>query len=273
MGEWALVLFTVLSQMAAGAFVTLWVLDQRTKKIDAAVGAFAAKGIVIIIGIGLAASTGHLGHPLEAYRALSHIGTSWLSAEVLLFGMFFVMVLVNCYQWQRGIDRKFTGAVGAAIALLAVMSSGMIYVLPARPAWNHFGPVLFFLLTAAVLGPLLISVLFKMKNYVVGKNVYLFEGAVLVIGLINFLLYLSMLMSMGDVATLTGKNMIMSAAFWPRILAGWLVPIGVIAYTALQREWNISRLMIALFVLTFIGEVLGRGMFFGSATALTIFGF
>lgn len=273
MGEWAVVLFTVLSQMAVGAFVTLWVLDRRTKKIGQKLGAFVSKGIVLITGIGLAVSTGHLGHPMEAYRALSHIGTSWLSAEILLFGIFFALTLVYGYQWHQGMERKFIGEVGSVIALLAVVSSGMIYVLPARPAWNNIGPILFFLLTAATLGPLFISALFKMKNYQLGKNLYIFEGAVLVVGLTNFLLYLSMLMSMGDVGALTGKNMIMSGFFWPRLLVGWLVPMSIIAYTGLQKEWNISRWIVALFVLTFIGELLGRGMFYSSVTALTMFGF
>lgn len=273
MGEWTVVLFTVLSQMAAGAFVTLWILDQMTNKIEDETGAFAAKGIVLITAIGLAVSTGHLGHPLEAYRALSHLGTSWLSAEALLFGIFLVLALVYCYQWHRGLDRKLIGAAGAMVAAAAVVSSGMIYVLPARPAWNNFGPVLFFLLTAAALGPLLIAVLFKTKNYLIAKTLYIFAGSVLVVSFVTFMLYLSMILSMGDAAALTGRNMIMSGAFWPRVLAGWLVPIGIIAYAALQKEWNLSRWITVLFLLTFIGELLGRGMFYGSATALTMFGF
>ena len=272
MGEWPVVLFTVLSQMAAGAFVTLWVLDGKTIKIGTEIGAFASKGIVIITGISLAVSTSHLGHPMEAYRAIAHIGTSWLSAEILFFGMFFALTVVYCYQWHQGKERKLIGTVGAIVALLAVLSSGMIYMLPARPAWNNLGPILFFLLTAATLGPLFISALFKMKNYQLGKNLYIFAGVVLVAGLTHFLLYLSMLMSMGDVGMLTGKNMIMGGFFWPRLLVGWLVPLSIITYATLQKEWNISRLVILLFILTFVGELLGRYMFYGSVIALTMFG-
>jgi len=273
MGEWPVVLFTVLSQMAAGAFVTLWVLDQRTKKIGTEMGSFASLGIALITAISLAVSTSHLGQPMEAYRALSHIGTSWLSGEILLFGMFFALTVIYWYQWHCGMERKFIGAIGASVALLAVMSSGMIYVLPARPAWNNLGPMFFFLLTAAALGPLLISVLFKIKNVQLGKNLYIFASVVLVVGLTNFLLYLSTIISMGDIGTVTGKNIIMNGVFWPRLLAGWLVPLGIIAYTALQKEWNISRLVVALFILTFIGELLGRSMFYETVTALTVFGF
>ncbi|MDF2570552.1 MAG: hypothetical protein K0R55_2156 [Sporomusa sp.] len=272
MAEWALVLFTVLSQMAAGAFVSLWVLDTIKGDIKEATGTFVSQGIVAAMGLGMLASLGHLGHPLEAYRASAHFGTSWLSREVVLFGLFFVLTLVYTWQWRSGGARRLVGKTGSVVALLAVPTSGMVYVLAAIPAWNNFGPTLFFLLTAGTLGPLYTAMLLTLKQYSLGKSLFQWVTAVLVCSCLSFALYLSLLISAGDVAALTGWNTLASIPFWLRLLLGWFAPLGILGYVLARQQWHISRYVILVFALVLIGELLGRGLFYGSAVSLTMFG-
>lgn len=272
MAEWALVLFTVLSQMAAGAFITLWALDTFTGKVENKIGTFAALGIVVAMGLALVASMGHLGHPLEAYRALAHVGTSRLSHEVLAFGLFFTLTVLYYWQWQTGRSRRSVGLAGAIVAILAVISSGLVYTLPARPAWNNVGPVLFFLLTAASLGPLFIAVLAHARQYVFGKNIFMIVAAALVCSLTSLALYVTLMTGMGDTEALTGRNIILGMTFWPRLLLGLIAPLGLLGYVGSKREWNVRCYVPVLFALVLIGELLGRELFYSSAVALTMFG-
>lgn len=272
MGEWALVLFTVLSQMAAGAFITLWVLDTVKGNIKEATGTFVSQGIVLAMGLGLLTSLGHLGHPLEAYRASAHFGTSWLSREVVLFGLFFCLTVVYYWQWRTGGARRLVGIIGSFVALLAVPTSGMVYVLAAIPAWNNFGPIFFFLLTAFTLGPLYTAVLLTLKQYRLEKSLFQVVIAALACSCMSFALYLSVLISAGDVAALTGWNTMSSITFWLRLFIGWIAPLGVLAYVLIQQQWHSSRYVILAFALVLIGELLGRELFYGSAVALTMFG-
>lgn len=272
MGEMPLVLFTVLSQMAVGAAVTLWMLDTYGAKIEQQAGAFVAKGIVIATGVSLLASLAHLGHPFEAYRALSHLANSWLSREVALFGIFLALSVMYWRQWQSGAVRNIAGVMTAAAGILAVMASGMIYVLPAQPAWNNISPVLFFLLTSVVLGPLFVAVLLQIKQYVLGKTSFSIVTAGLLCGVISFSLYVSLLFGQGGAAAVTGGNILLSAAFWPRLILGFAAPACILVYAATRPEWDIRTKITMLFALVFIGELLGRSLFYGTVVALTVVG-
>lgn len=272
MGEWALVLFTVFSQMAAGAFVSLCMLDTVKGNMKETTGTFVSQGIVLAMGLGLLASLGHLGHPLEAYRASAHFGTSWLSREVIVFGLFFFLTVVYYWQWRTGGARRLVGIIGSVVALLAVLTSGMVYVLAAIPAWNNFGPIFFFLLTAVILGPLYAAVLLTIKQYSLEKSLFQFVMAALVCSFMSFALYLSLLISAGDVAALTGWNTMLNITFWLRLFLGWIAPLGILGYVLVRQQWYIYRYVILVFALVFIGELLGRELFYGTAVALTMFG-
>lgn len=272
MEEMPLVLFTVLSQMAVGAAVTLALLDAFGGKVEQAAGVFVAQGIAVTAGISLLASLAHLGHPFEAYRALSHLSNSWLSREVAMFGLFMALTIVYWRQWRSGDAREKTGLLTAAAGVLAVAASGMVYMLPAQPAWNNISPVLFFLLTAIVLGPLFVAVLLQCKQHVLGKTSFSIVAGGLLCGAASFWLYASLLLGQGEAAAVIGGNLVHGGTFWGRLLLGWAAPLGIMAYAAAKREWDIRSKIMPLFVLTIIGELLGRVLFYGAAVALTVAG-
>jgi DMSO reductase iron-sulfur subunit len=125
-----LVAMLVLTQLAAGAFLYLAILGAR---------AGAARWIALVA---LAASTLHLGRPIHAWRALKMWRRSWLSREVLLFTLF-----------AGAAALEFVRAA-AVLGLAGVAASAMIYMVPARPAWNSKRTLADFFLTVLLLGPL-----------------------------------------------------------------------------------------------------------------------
>ena len=82
--EWALILFTILSQMAVGAFWVLGVVHfYARRKMGETAANRMSDGALLVIGpvlvLAFVASLFHLGSPLNAPRAVIGLGSSWLS--------------------------------------------------------------------------------------------------------------------------------------------------------------------------------------------------
>ncbi|HEU5115274.1 MAG TPA: DmsC/YnfH family molybdoenzyme membrane anchor subunit, partial [Isosphaeraceae bacterium] len=144
-----LVVMLVLTQAAAGGFLMDFV---------GRVAGYSVSPLLpvssLILGLGgISASLLHLGRPLFAYRAVIGLRHSWLSREVLAFGMFakVAMVHVTLAFLRPGFALLSGGAVAVA-GLAAVGCSVMVYHAVRRPFWNAgiTGPK--FLGTAVVLG-------------------------------------------------------------------------------------------------------------------------
>ena len=83
--HWSLVVMTVLTQLSVGAFATIWLLQLLEGR--PRVWESPRSASLLVGGLALAASTLHLGRPIHAYRAIRMWRRSWLSREVLLFGL------------------------------------------------------------------------------------------------------------------------------------------------------------------------------------------
>ena len=159
--HWPLVVMTVLTQMSAGAFTTIWLLQLLGASAGLGIAALAS---LMVGGLALNASTLHLGRPVYAYRALRMWRRSWLSREVLLFTSFSgVATLYAALLWfgapgtPAGVPYGIAAAIGGLTVLLGiagVTASACIYRVPSRPAWNTRYTLLHFNLTGALLGPL-----------------------------------------------------------------------------------------------------------------------
>lgn len=272
MGDLSLVLFTVLSQMAAGATVALWLMDMLGGSAPAEVGKRAVGIIISLTGVSLLISLVHLGEPLGAYKALANLSNSWLSREVSLFAILLMVQLLYYRQWQGGMQRGMVGAIASFFAICAIWASGMVYVLPARPAWNNAGPVLFFFFTAATLGPLFLAAIYRFCQAAVPIKLYGIVAAILGTGFFTYILYTTLLTAVGGPAALTGSNLITSGSFWPRMVIGWVVPLLLLGYGAVRRidvhQWVFFLLCCAL-----IGELMGRELFYSTVTALQVLTF
>ena len=154
-----LVFMLVLTQMSVGAFVMQQVLaayfpwfnsDVMTRVRSVHLAAALLSGFV-----GLGASVLHLGRPLYAFRAMIGLRTSWLSREILAFGLFAALASahVGLAFWDVAPELENIVANGAALAGIAgVLCSVMIYVDTRRPFWNGTFTSVKFFLTTIVLG-------------------------------------------------------------------------------------------------------------------------
>src|SRR5262249_42030534 len=104
----------------------------------------------------LAASVFHLGRPQYAFRAFLGLRTSWLSREIIGFGLFsgLAALYAGSYHvppaWQ--VARMATGTAAALSGALAVFCSVMVYVATRRPHWRGSATGLRFFGTTLVAG-------------------------------------------------------------------------------------------------------------------------
>ncbi|MEK6236351.1 MAG: dimethyl sulfoxide reductase anchor subunit [Planctomycetales bacterium] len=166
-GHPPLTLMLILTQASAGAFLVEHAMysyfSVARADVADAVRPFHLCAALLLGGLGLAASIFHLGRPLHAYRALLGLRTSWLSREILAFGVF--AAAATAYvgaasldwfggsSWAVSASQQAALGAGAALAgLAAIFCSVMVYVATRRPTWTFLPTAAKFLLTAGILG-------------------------------------------------------------------------------------------------------------------------
>lgn len=171
--EWALILFTILTQTAVGAFVVLGIVhtyvlrkagtEQADRLSDRAL---LAIGPVVVLGI--LASFGHLGNPLNAPRAVANLTASWLSREILLSVLFVTLGAVFALmQWKKVSTfavRNVIAWAAAFVGLAQVYAMAQVYMIDNQPAWNTWATPVAFFATAFLLGSLAMGAAFVV-NY------------------------------------------------------------------------------------------------------------
>ena len=127
-----LVAFTLAVQAAVGAFATTFVAGLGS--------ALVAVVALVLVGLGMAASTAHLGKTLRFYRGFNNLRHSNLSREALATvcfgaatGLYFIADLAG---WSQAAFASGTAAVVAGVATIYTMVR--CYLIPARPFWNHW---------------------------------------------------------------------------------------------------------------------------------------
>lgn len=296
--EWALVTFTILAQMSVGAFLVLGVLhwfavrkagiEQADRLADYAL---LAIGPVLLLGMG--ASTLHLGTPNTAYRAVANLGSSWLSREILCGTLFAVAGAVFAIlQWRKlatSTVRIVVALVAAAFGVALVYSMGRVYLLRTVPVWNTvFTPVMFFV-TTFLLGSMAIGAAFvatyrhleRRDPGGVEVQSVLVRGALRWIAIVSlFLLGIefvaipmrSLYLAHGAApeaqaaAMLVGPFGVLSVLRLALVFAGAGL-LGVFIYrnaSSAGGERVMGTLAYVAFLLVFIGELLGRFLFYAT---------
>lgn len=157
--HWPLILMLVLTQASVGAFIADQGLSLGTT--GAVHSDVVHRGAAFLLGhLGLLAAVFHLGRPRYAYRAWIGLRTSWLSREILAFGVFSVLASLYAAAPLAAslgitISASTDERLGAAVAvsgIIGVLCSAMIYAGTQRPFWHWALTVPKFLLTCAVLG-------------------------------------------------------------------------------------------------------------------------
>ncbi|MEM8740886.1 MAG: DmsC/YnfH family molybdoenzyme membrane anchor subunit [Pseudomonadota bacterium] len=143
----SLIVFTTLSGFGFGLMIWLGL-----RGADPALSLLA----LIAAGAGLFASLAHLGNPQRAWRAVTQWRSSWLSREgvvaIAAMGVFFLIALLT----YLGRPLPWLGWLAAALALVTVLCTAMIYAqLKTVPRWHTpLTPLLFVLI--ALTGPALV---------------------------------------------------------------------------------------------------------------------
>ena len=251
--HWPLVIMTVLTQLSAGAFAAIWLVQLLTT----VPAAMAASSAWLVGGLALGASTMHLGRPIHAYRALRMWKRSWLSREVLMFGCFSAMSSLYAGSLLLRLPGSLAwGALTALFGLAGVTASTCIYLVPARPAWNNKNIIAEFFLTAALLGPLFA------ESIGVGGRWLLVASAVAAATTLLNLAVKFLRMTASDVFELRGSAWLLSTVLSSRLLLrGALLIAGGIVLPLFSS--GRLELCMALGV-ALAGELLGRYLFFVS---------
>jgi formate dehydrogenase iron-sulfur subunit len=156
----ALVAMLVLTQLSVGTFTVDYVLQQWGVFDAAEIShsrAYQVTGALAVALLALAASTLHLGRPQYAYRAVLGLMHSWLSREIVCFGLFalsaafYAVWSSQAASPSAAIQRVVGGGVVLA-GLAGVCCSVMIYRATRRPCWTGVPTAAKFLLTTVILG-------------------------------------------------------------------------------------------------------------------------
>ncbi|HEX2861884.1 MAG TPA: DmsC/YnfH family molybdoenzyme membrane anchor subunit [Lacunisphaera sp.] len=148
--HWPLVALLMLMPMAVGCGVADKALNLTTPAL--AVSGWAAGAA------GLALAGLHLGRPLRAWRVFLGLRKSWFSREAVLFGAWFplatayVAVRLGWVPLEPGPLRSTLAVGTAALGLLALFCSVMIYVDTRRVFWRFANTAPRFFGSAIILG-------------------------------------------------------------------------------------------------------------------------
>jgi Fe-S-cluster-containing dehydrogenase component/DMSO reductase anchor subunit len=260
--HWPLVVMTVLTQMAVGAFAAIWMLQLAGAVAHLELAALTA---LTVGGLALGASTLHLGRPIHAYRAIKMWRRSWLSREVLLFSAFSGVAAL--YAGLVFFGSPFGVAAGALTTLVGaagVTATACIYRVPSRPAWNSTLTLAQFGATALLLGPLLTAA-------VGAGDVAVLRGAIVFAAALQALLVVSGFLRAvaSDRIEMRGTARLLSTQLAvPFVLRGILLATGGVVLPLVADSQSLgadSQLVLGLsLALALAGEIAGRYLFFVS---------
>ncbi|HEX5226111.1 MAG TPA: DmsC/YnfH family molybdoenzyme membrane anchor subunit [Bryobacteraceae bacterium] len=258
--HWPLVFMLVLTQLSAGAFGALWLLDLFDR---GSARWIAVLGSLALAAMSLGTATLHLGRPAYAWRALKGLRRSWLSREVLMLSIFAGVASMYAGAVLLHLPGKFAlGFVSVLCGLAGVLCSARIYMVRARPAWSSRYTLAEFFSTALLLGPLFVWALDRetlsgMDQTWLARGVVAGAAAQLIAQVLKFLW-----LSQSDQFELRASALLLSGRLKTAFLArlGVLIAAGIVLPLVAQSQWMIG----AAFVLALVGEWLGRWLFFVS---------
>lgn len=296
--DWALVLFTILAQMAVGSFVVLGVVhflvarkagaEEADRMSDRAL---LAIGPVLVLG--LIASFFHLGNPLNAYNAIGNIGTSWLSREIISGVAFAALGAVFAFlQWRKIGSASLRNAIAilaALIGLVLVYSMGNVYLLRTVAVWDTVLTPVSFFATTFLLGTLAMGAAFvanyaylqrknpgcadaqcillrKTLSWIAISSIVLLGVEFVVLPL--YLVYLSS--AAGELVTGTFRTVLIVRLVLAFLGAGLF---GAMVYrnaVSVGREKVAGLWLYAAFAVVLISEILGRFLFYASNTGFRL---
>lgn len=298
--EWALLIFTILGQTAAGVLLVLMIIRTYIKGKAGVEQAdqFTNGPLYIVVPIMLLAllsSLFHLGSPLNIVKAVPNLGSSWLSREVVISVVFVILAGLYTYmQWRKvgsEASRTIVGWIAALVGVFQVYGMGMVYMIRTQPSWNTAATPVTFFTTSLLLGVLTVATALVMDHSRSGKAPEkqmdllrsvlqgLAMASIILLG-IEFLvlpLYMAYLSSQGS-AAVESLNMMVGSFGATLALRLILVFIGagiLAAYLYRNasipgKESTLSTLVYSALILVLASEIMGRFIFYATHVGIGV---
>ena len=270
--EWPLMIFTVLGQCVAGGFIVLALALMkgqlsREQQQRVVLSMFA---LWVLMGIGFIASILHLGSPMRAFNSLNRIGASSLSNEIASGSIFFA---VGGIGWLLAVTNKLS-CVLRSLWLVVTAVLGVVFVwmmvrvyntIDTVPTWYSIWTPFSFFLTLFIGGPLLGYLLLSWAR-VEGWALRLLP----VVSLAALAVSVVVSLMQGVELASIHSSIQQASALVPDygLLMAWRIAAIVLALVCwvapqLKGYQPALPLLSLAFVLVLVGELIGRGVFYG----------
>lgn len=267
----------VLSQLSVGAFTIDRILSVLPND-PAATTRPVLTLLALLTGLlALASSTLHLGRPLGAWRAFLGLRKSWLSREIIVFGLFAKLALLytGAIWFPQFASPTLTATLGCATVasgLLGVFCSAMIYHDTRRDFWHLRWSGLKFLGTTALLGTATV-LLISSATPLPGGILTTLAGLTALFGLLKLATELPILRSLQveDYSPLHKTALLLTGPFGRlhriRVVLGWIGGVALPAMLGAQLSVAGSTALLviqtaAIVLLCLAGELIERRLFF-----------
>lgn len=271
MHEWPLLIFTLLQQGAVGLtlFLTLNLWSGSTPRYSTRLSTERPQLPIFIVcvmaGLGLLASVFHLGYPLNAFNALRHFNSSWLSREIVFASLFLAFAgLGFLASLMKGSLWKGLMPLALLLGLIDVYCMSQIYMHTSVITWMHANTLVMFYGSVAIVGAVVASVLLPLRNSSLARGMMALVVVAVLVRLLTQILYMSWLSGAGLSDALTFPHQPLEAfkATAELRLWGWsLSVVGALAFACgalrSRQVW-----LYAGGALLLIAEVLLRFAFF-----------
>lgn len=277
-GEWSLVFFTLLTQMAVGSFSIwglIWVFasNDYSKPVEFSQSILGATLLLLFFG-GIFAFL-HLGNPFRVGFTMSNLRRSWLSREGLLSGFFGLFVLWMFTVQNSGFLTKPLIVLALTCGFLLVYGISRLYMLRTVPAWNNLGTPATFFCSSILLGAIVnasIWIILSMSSDThlndnwIDLAIQIFSVMIIILVVLQLAIHVFTLMyfnSKGGVSTASVRHLWMNLRVM--LFVRWLTAIVGLIYLVFGLFLLILPVYLFIsFALVLISELLGRFLFYSS---------
>ena len=282
--EWSLIFFTLLTQIAVGSYIVLAGLNVFAINIGESILSreLTLTVLYLILSfsmIALVSSFLHLGKPRNAVYSLTNINSSWLSREILFFGLFVGVASLYTFFEYNLLDsselKNILMGLGILLGIVAVFSMARLYMLETVHAWNSFNTFVQFYSTTFILGIISVcltiyilnsNILYRLISYGIYRIFLVLFLISITISMVSFLYELWSLSKGGQAEVESLAQIIYQnrVQFYSRIILSVFSILILLYQIFLSENTYNSYSLILLTILMLISELIGRYLFYVS---------
>jgi signal transduction histidine kinase/DMSO reductase anchor subunit len=296
--EWTLPVYTILMQLATGAFLTLWLLrtaliKKYSQETLDRISRYPLFIIFVTIITAMVGSHLHLSQPHQSFLAILNFPSSWLSREIVFNLLYFFSVAgLLDLVWQRSKSERWKttlGWIAITLGLVTIYCMSRIYFLPVQVGWNTTYTIYSFFGSTLLLGVISLALLLmldlkfaelraaddvQIRREIFGKSLKWFTIAVAPIAIAIVVMNLIHLryLAAGDTIAQTSLELLLGLyqpLFLMRI-ATIILGVSVLTlsfFMLTYKRKKISELLNPVYIaclLVLVGEILERFLFYAT---------